>query len=117
MPTSARSVEATLERLKRSADFQRVQGSGKRARSALLLLVYAPGEDPQSRVGWAVSRKVGNAVHRNRIKRWFREALRQTPPPKGGPWDLVLIPRSEVLDAGFSVLTAQVAEVFRRVRA
>lgn len=76
--------------------------------------MYLPGPTGVSRVGWAVSRKVGNAVVRNRIKRWFREAIRAVPAPSGA-WDMVLIPRSEVLAAGFVVLSREVAEIFRRV--
>lgn len=104
-----------LERLKRSADFQRVQGHGRRIRTPHLLLVAAVGEGVCTRVGWAVSRKVGGAVQRNRVKRWLREATRAARPPASGPWDLVLIPRSEAVDAGLRVLSAEVAELFRRV--
>lgn len=86
-------------------------------RSPHLLLVYAPGEAPRSRVGWAVSRKVGNAVQRNRIKRWLREVVRRVSPPSAGAWDLVLIPNASTLDAGYAVLSGEVADLFRRVRA
>lgn len=79
------------------------------------MLVYAPGEAACTRVGKAVSRKVGNAVQRNRVKRWIREAVRAVPPPRGGPWDLVLIPRASAVDAGFAVLSGEVADLFRRV--
>jgi ribonuclease P protein component len=67
-------------------------------------------------VGLAVSRKVGGAVQRNRVKRWLREAVRAVPPPRGGPWDVVLIPRSEASEAGYAAIRAQVGELFARIR-
>jgi len=37
------------------------------------------------------------------------------PEPRGGPWDLVLIPRGEAAEAGFSVLHAELADLFARI--
>lgn len=81
----------------------------------LLLLVVCRGADPESRVGWTVSRKVGGAVTRNRVKRWLREVVRAIPGPGGGPWDLVVIPRAEASDAGLEVLRAELADLYARV--
>lgn len=77
--------------------------------------MVAPGGAPGHRFGLTVSRKVGTAVRRNRVKRWLREAVRAVDPPQGGPWDLVFIPRSEAVDAGYPALRDQVADLFRRV--
>ncbi len=74
------------------------------------------GEGAGTRVGMTVSRKVGNAVVRNRIKRWLREAVRMVPGPRGGPWDLVLIPKAEALDVGLWGLRDQLGDLFARVR-
>lgn len=66
-------------------------------------------------MGLTVSRKVGSAVTRNRVKRWLREAVRAAPGPRAGPWDLVLIPRSEAADVGLVALSSEVGELFARV--
>lgn len=80
-------------------------------------MVWAAGGGPSHRVGLTVSRKVGNAVRRNRVKRWLREAVRAVPPPAGGPWDVVLIPRAEATVAGLAVLRGEVADLFARIPA
>lgn len=81
-------------RLKTPAEFKAVYDR-KRSVSDAVLVVYAMENDRlHSRVGLSVSRKVGNAVVRNRYKRLFREAFRllQQELPTG--LDLILIPRS-----------------------
>lgn len=63
-------------RLSRSADFDRVFRSGRsHAGRELVLYVFPRAEDDVPRLGLSVSRKVGGAVDRNRIKRLLREAF------------------------------------------
>jgi ribonuclease P protein component len=62
--------------LTRSADFDRVFRSGRsHAGRELVLYVFPRGEDGSARLGLSVSRKVGGAVERNRVKRLLREAF------------------------------------------
>jgi len=53
-----------------------VQKQGTLVRSKDLLVFYKKGNAKQARFGMTVSKKVGNAVTRNRVKRWIREAVR-----------------------------------------
>ena len=63
-------------RILRSRDFRRVQRNGRKWKSRDLFFLYLPNQENQVRIGLVVSKKVGNAVVRNRVKRRLREIFR-----------------------------------------
>ncbi len=63
-------------RLRANADFQRVRRTGKSVANRCLVLVWAPNSLAHSRFGFAIGKKLGGAVQRNKIKRRLREQLR-----------------------------------------
>src|ERR1700722_9281600 len=81
------------EHLRRTKDFRLVYDR-RRSVSDQWLIVYARENDlPHLRLGLSVSRKVGQATHRNRLRRLYREAFRLTRHEMPVGLDLVLIPR------------------------
>lgn len=102
-------------RLRKSADFRRIQDHGRRVRQAHLLAMCLPGDASGSRFGITVSRKVGNAVVRNRVKRWLREAIRHERSQLAGSWSLVFIAHPSAATVGAGVIRAQVRAVIARI--
>ncbi len=85
---------APAGRLKKRRDFLRAASRGKRAARPGLVLQAVPGQEGRVRVGFTVTRKVGNAVVRNRARRRLKEAVRLgLPVAEAEGWDLVLIGR------------------------
>jgi ribonuclease P protein component len=92
-----------LDTLKNSREFKVVQLQGKRFQTPFFILLYHPSDF--CRVGLIVSRKVGNSVVRNYVKRKLRHALSTVELPKN--YELVVIPKKAIIEANFQELLAE----------
>ena len=81
------------EHLRRPADFRGVYDFRRSVSDGRLIVYARPNGLPHLRLGLSVSRKVGKAHHRNRLRRLYREAFRLTKHDMPAGLDLVLIPR------------------------
>lgn len=111
MPTSPRPG-----RLTRRAEFLRAAASGRKAPMPGLLLQLLPrGDAAPARLGFTVTKKIGNAVIRNRAKRRLRAAARlvlREAPVTGA--DLVLIGRAGTVARPFPLLLEDLRQALAR---
>lgn len=125
-PPSPRAAPAlTPARLKRRSEFLRVAARGKRAARPGLVLQALPAVVPLAaeappRLGFTVTKKIGNAVERNRARRRLKEAARLTfrdHPEAARGWDLVLIGREGTARRDFAQLRADLEGALRQLGA
>lgn len=99
-------------RLTKTDDFLAVRRMGNSYSDRLLVLLALRNTLTDTRVGLSVSRRVGNAVQRNRIKRMLREVFRASVLMQG--WDLVVIARHEAVKVDFIKLNVSATTLLRR---
>ena len=97
------------EHLRRPADFRRVYERRCSVRDDWLTLFACPNDREHARIGFSVSRKVGKAVLRNRLRRLYREAFRLSRANLPTGLDMVLIPRTGAEPSLGEVQTSLVA--------
>lgn len=96
-------------RIRDRATFEALRRSGVRARRGPVTVTYAQaGTAPQPRVAYAVGRRAGPAVTRNRLRRRLREAVSHLPGLAPGAYLVAAGP--EAVEMGFEELKKQVAE-------
>jgi len=101
------------ERMQRPGEFQQVLKRGKCFRDPLVRIHYRPNGRELSRLGLVVSRKMGGAVVRNRLKRMFREIFRAVKWRLDTPLDVAVVPDSRAGPRGL----AEYRQAFERFAA
>ncbi|CAA7611421.1 Ribonuclease P protein component [Candidatus Terasakiella magnetica] len=116
-------MAVSLNRLKKRADFLRVAGLRRKWAAPGLILQTAPSTDTEMqadslRVGFTVSKKVGNSVCRNRARRRLKAAVGEIFPADATPGlDYVVIGRRDTLDRPYSLLLQDLRTALKRVGA
>jgi ribonuclease P protein component len=95
-------------RLRRRREFLAVQERGARLYAGRYVVLGLPNGCGRARLGITVSSKVANAVGRNLVKRWVREAFRVTAAELPAV-DLVVIARSSALEGGLAAAATAIA--------
>ena len=105
-------------RLRANADFERLRREGRTWAHPLLVLSVQPNGLDVSRFGFAIGRRIGKAVVRNRVKRRMRESVRKRLKRReiSAGWDVVLIARLPIRDASFHQVDEAIGLVLRRAR-
>ena len=107
-----------MERLKQRADFLAAAAGVKVPATAFILQARGRGDAAPPRFGFTVSRKVGNAVERNRVRRRLREVVRLSVAlPYRAGHDYVLIGRRTALALPFGRMVADFANALKRLHA
>lgn len=103
------------QRLLRRIEFSRTMDEGVKVVTPHMVLIARLTGDGRTRAGFIVSKKVGGAVERNRVKRRFRELFRkQADKPHG--LDLVIIARGPALPASYEDLERSMSDGLRRLQ-
>jgi ribonuclease P protein component len=105
-----------MERLKQRADFLAAAKGARVPADAFVLQARARGDTAPTRFGFTVSKKVGTAVERNRVRRRLKEIVRRNAAliPEGGD-DYVLIGRRAALAMPFRRINAEFSSAMTRL--
>lgn len=107
-----------MEQLRQRADFLAAASGAKSTAAAFVLQARKRNDDGPARIGFTVSKKVGNAVERNRVRRRLREIVRVASSRRiRSGHDYVLIGRRAALKVPFARIAEDFEGALRRVHA
>lgn len=103
-------------RLRNRADFERLRAEGRVWRHPYLTMSVAPNTLGYNRYGFIVTRHLGGAVVRNRVRRLMREAVRLSIPRLKPGFDMTFIARNEIVDQPYSNVQRALEDTFKRAK-
>lgn len=108
------SVMRREERLAKRREFETVYTEGRSWANSLVVLRALPNSLGSNRYGFAVGKRLGGAVVRNRVKRRLREVVRHTTIKDG--WDMVFIARQAAAEVDYHALRKATEELLARAQ-
>jgi ribonuclease P protein component len=103
-------------RVRKRVDYLAIQDGGRKLSGTHYLLFARAGSTRGTRFGLTVSRKVGDAVERNLVKRWLRESYRRMRDEFPAGLDVVVVARPSAAKAGYGPTARELATLARRLR-
>jgi len=103
------------DRIRKRSEFITLSKLGRRVHNEHFIAVVARGEFGQCRLGVTVTRKIGNAVMRNRIKRRVRECFRLNRHQLTGIWDINIIAKKVAADLSSEQIFQSLSNLFEKV--
>lgn len=103
------------DRLRKRPEFVHLSKTGRRVQNAHFIILFATGHHQRSRLGVTVTKRVGNAVTRNRIKRLFREFFRLNRACVGEYLDINIIAKKEAAGLTSAETFAQIERLLKKI--
>lgn len=104
------------DRLKKRYEFRQVQLNGRRIHTPHFLIVVLPNTSSHTRLGITVTKKVGTAVQRNRIKRVVREVFRRNRHLFPPSHDVVFIAKRDAPQVSYDALLGELRRAARKLQ-
>lgn len=101
-----------IQPLNQKSDFARMRSEGAKSSFTYLTVVYLPNKS-QTRIAFALSRKLANSVVRNKIRRRIREIVRLYCEDNKLPYDILFIPKKSIINAEFTDIKKQIEKFFK----
>lgn len=103
------------DRILKRDEFLRLSRLGKTFHNRYFIVTFSPGQSERTRLGVTVTKKVGQAATRNRIKRFLREYFRLNKHNITGSWDINIIAKKEAADITSDQVFSSLQSIFERI--
>ena len=103
------------DRILKRSEFLQLSKFGKKTQNRYFVAIFSPGRFQRTRLGVTVARKVGNAIIRNRIKRFSREYFRLNRHIITGYWDINIIAKKKAADISSKQAFLSLQNIFNSI--
>lgn len=105
---------AAFNRLRKNYEFKYVYNNGKVFSNNLLVMYLTENKSDYNKVGFSVSKKVGNSVERNKVRRRIKECYRLNSIDIKKGYNIVFVSRVRAKDASYKELEKAMIAIFKR---
>lgn len=106
----------TLQRLKKNYEFNKVYNEGRYYVEKYVVMYIIVNNSASNRVGFSVSKKVGNSVERNRVKRLMKEVYRKFADSIKLGYDMVFTARAGSADADYKMIEGNIRSILKKAK-